>query len=146
MSAVDPTAPPAGTDRPSGSTTGSSGVPRLQPLRLKVGRDLIGLGFLLVLAVTVVSVAFFDTAAEVSTVVGPVTTLVGTLVGTIFGVQATTQAQAVQGAQQQQSNVTTVAAALVNPGDPEALRQFGEILRRSQGDSSPDGNPVDGDF
>ena len=131
MSAVDPTASPAGADKPSERTAGSSVVPQLQPLRLKVGRDLIGLGFLLVLAVTVVSVAFFDTAAEVSTVVGPVTTLVGTLVGTIFGVQATSQAQAVQSAQQQQSNVTTVAAALVNPGDTEALRQFSEIVRGS---------------
>ena len=91
-------------------------APQLQPLRLKVGRDLIGLGFLLVLAVTVVSVAFFDTAAEVSTVVGPVTTLVGTLVGTIFGVQATSQAQAVQSSQQQQSECHHCGCCAGQPG------------------------------
>jgi hypothetical protein len=106
--------------------------------RLSVGRDLLGLAFLLVLASFVVAIAFFSTAKDVVTVMGPITTLVGTLIGTMFGVQTANQGRDEQTAQQQHTTKLAVASALVQPGSEEAKT----LVARLMDDSSPRGNPT----
>jgi len=109
--------------------------------RLTVGRDLLGLSFLLVLGSLALAVAFYPTAADVATVVGPITTLVGTLIGTIFGVQVTNQARNEAAATTQASVSGAVASALVTPGTPAA-----DQVAIALANSTANGNPGVGGF
>jgi hypothetical protein len=114
--------PPASTPPTTTSTAGDDSR------RLSVGRDLLGLALLTVLASLVLAIAFYRNAADVATVVAPVTTLVGTLIGAMFGVQAATQGNAQQAAQQQQTAQLAVGAALVQPGSDEAKALVNQLI------------------
>lgn len=104
-----------------------------------MGRDLVALGFVIVIAALGLALLFFRTAADVAAAIGPVTTLVGTLVGTIFGVQAATQGQT-QASQQSTAQALGLAvqAATLLPEDKQ--QEMLQAIRRS-GNSTGNGNP-----
>jgi|GEM_PF-5838695 len=111
-------------------------------LRLVVGRDLVALGFVLILAAFALAVAFFRTATDVATVLAPVTTLVGSLIGAMFGVQAGNQARAQEShARDQAEQRTAEAVAKMDPAVAEPLVK--EWARRRD---SGIGNPTEADF
>ncbi|MBA3252057.1 MAG: hypothetical protein H0T66_17535 [Geodermatophilaceae bacterium] len=98
----------------------------------------------------VVAVAFYDTASDVTTVVGPITTLVGTLIGAIFGVQTANQGRAREAQQQQAGTNVAVAAALTPPpvaGTQEGTAaEFGKLLSALNANTTANGNPPEGGF
>lgn len=110
-------------------------------LRMTLGRDLVALGFIVVIAALAMALLLFPTAAEVAAAIGPVTTLVGTLVGTVFGVQAATQGQAAQAQASNQSSsqalsLAVQAATLLQPGDQQetmlrSLQRYTEPTKAS---------------
>lgn len=107
--------------------------------RLFVARDLIALGFVLILATATVVVVFLP-AAEVINVMSPIVAMVGTLIGAAFGVQAGSQGRAEEAAGRAEANEKAVeAAALLDPAR-------GEILLERWRDSSPRGNPPQESF
>ncbi|HYN50740.1 MAG TPA: hypothetical protein VES62_07425 [Thermoleophilaceae bacterium] len=63
----------------------------IEERRLEVGRDLVALGFVTIVAVFAISVAFLSGAGDIATAIAPVTTLVGTLIGAVFGAQLGSQ-------------------------------------------------------
>lgn len=120
---------------------GSSGADGSR-LRLTLGRDLVALGFIVVVAALGMALLFFSTAADVAAAIAPVTTLVGTLIGTVFGVQAATQGQAGQTQAAQQTTTSALqlavqAATLLPDGQQEAML---ERIREAS-NSTANGNP-----
>lgn len=94
----------------------------LDMLRMNLGRDLVALGFLLVLGVFVIAISFYAAANDVATAVGPVTTLVGTLIGTVFGAQVGSQGKAeAQATAEMHAKRAQQAALLVGPDEAERL-------------------------
>lgn len=136
-----PAGPPSDATAPTVVPSPAAGT-TADNRRLSVGRDLLGLALLTVIAALVISVAFYRNAADVATIVAPITTLVGTLIGAMFGVQAATQANAQQSAQQQETAKLAVGAALVEPGSPQAA----DLVTRLLGNSSTNVNPTAGDM
>lgn len=126
----------------SDSTKARESAPQASPFRLSIGRDVLGLAFLLVISTFAIAVVYYPTAADVTTVVGPVTTLVGTLIGTIFGVQATSQSRDVQANAQRASSNLAVASALLPAGSSSA--DIVAVL--SAANSSVNGNPPESAF
>jgi hypothetical protein len=84
--------------------------------RLEVGRDLVALGFVTIVAVFAISVAFLSAAGDIATAIAPVTTLVGTLIGAVFGAQVGSQGK--EKAETQRDDAVShaqQALALLNP-------------------------------
>jgi Na+/glutamate symporter len=79
----------------------------LEQRRLEVGRDLVGLGFVTIVAVFVISIIFLSTAGDVATAIAPVTTLVGTLIGAVFGAQLGSQGKEKAEAKRDQAEAMT---------------------------------------
>lgn len=114
---------PSSKDTPGGQPTDPvKSASALDMLRMSLGRDLVALGFLLVLGVFVIAISFYAAANDVATAVGPVTTLVGTLIGTVFGAQVGSQGKAeAQATAELHAKRAQQAALLVGPGDAERL-------------------------
>ncbi|EWT03697.1 hypothetical protein N865_09515 [Intrasporangium oryzae NRRL B-24470] len=94
-------------------------------LRMHLGRDLVALGFLLVLGVFVIAISFYAAATDVATAVGPVTTLVGTLIGTVFGAQIGSQGKAeAQASADANAKRAQEAALLVDPAQAGPLLEL----------------------
>lgn len=160
-----PTVPQAGDTRPPTAVeptrkttepSAPSAPVALTPQRLSVGRDLLALSFLLVLGVFVVAVAFYDTAQDVATVIGPITTLVGTLIGVVFGVQTANQGREREAQKQQTSTNVAVAAALtapptaggsqVSPPGSGDAGSFGALLQALTENTTANRNPSEESF
>ncbi|MHA6523524.1 hypothetical protein [Tessaracoccus sp. G1721] len=144
---------PPGKAREEDATGGDGGaLPPQQPepsqpageaphIRVALGRDLVALGFVIVLASLSLALLFLPTATEVAAAIAPVTTMVGTLIGTVFGVQAANQAQSAKATASEDSRGRAAATAL-REGDltPEERQQVIRGLGKA-GDSTGNGNP-----
>lgn len=111
------------------------------PLRLLMGRDLIALGFLLVLASLALAVAFFDTATDVATAIGPVTTLVGSLLGAVFGIQVGSQGREKESEGKAKAAQRTAEAAALLPTPAGRA-----LVKMWKTEDSGSGNPTLEDF
>lgn len=115
------------TNKTTGGQTGDAekAATVLDMLRMHLGRDLVALGFLLVLGVFVIAISFYAAATDVATAVGPVTTLVGTLIGTVFGAQIGSQGKAeAQASADANAKRAQEAALLVNPDQAGPLLEL----------------------
>lgn len=102
-------------------------------LRVALGRDLVALGFIVVLAALGIAVLFFRTAADVAAAIGPITTMIGTLVGTVFGTQTAARNQAAQTQAAAQPDIQSLLALRAATLLPEAqqAQMLDEIQRQS---------------
>lgn len=147
--------PDPGQSGDDDTLAGNGGVATTQPepappqgggeaphIRVALGRDLVALGFVIVLASLSLALLFLSTATEVAAAIAPVTTMVGTLIGTVFGVQAANQAQTAKATSSEDSRGRAVATAL-REGDltPEERQQVIRGLSKV-GDSTNNGNPT----
>jgi hypothetical protein len=83
---------------------------------------LVALGFLVVLAVFTLAVAFFGSATEIASLVAPITTLVGTLIGAVFGVQVGSQGrEQLEASKTEAERGAQEAAAMLDPDAGEKL-------------------------
>lgn len=85
-------------------------------MRLMLSRDLIALGFVMVLGVFALAVAFL-TPAEVAGAIGPITTLVGTLVGLAFGAQVGQQGKQAETEARKNAEILAAEAVAALPSD-----------------------------
>lgn len=111
------------------------------PWRLMVGRDLVALGFVVVVASTGLAIVFLaPDATAIATAIAPVLTLVGTLVGAVFGAEIGNQGRQAETQAKNEAQARAVeAVALLDPAD-------GVRLVKSWRNSSPRGNPSLEDF
>jgi len=106
-----------------------------------VGRDLVALGFIVVVATVALAILFLaPDATAIATAVAPVTTLIGTLIGAVFGVELGNRGREQESVARDEAQQKAVeAAALLSP-------EAGRELVRTWRDSSPRGNPTLEDF
>jgi hypothetical protein len=99
-----------------------SGKEATDQMRVKYGYYIILAGFLLVGLVFVAAVAKWNTAGDVTAVVGSVTSLIGTVVGAFLGVQVGSQGkEKAEDARKAAENKALRFAAALPPGTAERI-------------------------
>lgn len=138
---IDPNKPPpkAPATDPKLETPAPPAPPT--PWQLMVGRDLVALGFVVVVASIGLAIVFLaPDATAIATAVAPVLTLVGTLVGAVFGAQIGNQGKQAETQAKNDAQARAIeAVALLDPAT-------GVELVNSWRNSSSRGNPTLEDF
>ena len=92
-------------------------LPAPSPWRLMVGRDLVALGFVVVVASIGLAIVFLaPDATAIATAIAPVLTLVGTLVGAVFGAEIGNQGRQAETEAKNEAQARAVeAVAMLDP-------------------------------